>query len=207
MGYLKKTIGNFENIVLNSLYEKLQDIYEQRREESLRKQCYCDKDVHFLEQAKIINERNIGSIRIGSGSYIRGEIHTFGRSGKISIGKECYIGEGTRIWSAKEVTIGNRVMIAHNCNIIDNDTHPFDSKLRNRQFHQIVTRGQPCIDLNEKKIEIEDDAWIAANCTILKGHRIGKGAIIGIGTIVNRDIPDYCLAYGNPLIIKQMEKD
>lgn len=41
------------------------------------------------------------------------------------------------------------------------------------------------------KIVVEDDVWIGANATILPGVRIGRGAIIGAGTVVNQDVPPY----------------
>lgn len=96
-------------------------------------------------------------------------------------------------------------MISHQCNIIDNDTHPKHSELRYKQFKAIVSRGNPRIDLNGKRIIIEDDVLICANCIILKGHTIGKRSIVGAGSIVDRDIPSDCIAYGNPLRIKKLE--
>lgn len=191
--------------ILNKLYDKLEGIHKRRKESELRSYCVCKGKVHFFDTTKIVNERNRASIKIGQGSYIRGEIHTFGISGEVKIGEDCFVGEDTRIWSAKGIEIGDRCLISHQCNIIDNDTHPKDSKARYRQFKAIVSKGNPRIDLNGKKIVIEDDVLICANCIILKGCKIGKRSIIGAGTVVNRDIPSDCIAYGNPLIIKELE--
>lgn len=47
-------------------------------------------------------------------------------------------------------------------------------------------------------IVIEDDVWIGANATIVGGVTIGKGSIIGAGSVVTRDIPSGVIAYGNP---------
>lgn len=53
-----------------------------------------------------------------------------------------------------------------------------------------VARG-PCV--------IESDAWIGANAIILPGcRRIGYGAIVGAGSIVTRDVPDFTIVAGNP---------
>ncbi|RFA25156.1 hypothetical protein CAI21_19880 [Alkalilimnicola ehrlichii] len=45
---------------------------------------------------------------------------------------------------------------------------------------------------------IEDDVWIGNNCIVLKGVRIGRGAIVGAGAVVTKDVPAYCIVGGNP---------
>lgn len=55
------------------------------------------------------------------------------------------------------------------------------------------------------KIIVGDDVWIGANSTILGGVKIGKCCIIGANSLVNKDIPDYSLAYGSPIrVIKDI---
>lgn len=49
-----------------------------------------------------------------------------------------------------------------------------------------------------KPITIEDDVWIGANATVCGGVTIGKGSIIGAGSVVNKDIPPGVIAVGNP---------
>lgn len=48
------------------------------------------------------------------------------------------------------------------------------------------------------KIKIEDNVFVGANSTILPNVRIGKNSIIGAGSIVTKDVPDNCVAVGNP---------
>ncbi|MCH5230081.1 MAG: hypothetical protein J1F12_08850 [Muribaculaceae bacterium] len=52
-------------------------------------------------------------------------------------------------------------------------------------------------DIN-KDVIIEEDVWIGANVTLLPGISIGRGAIIGACSLVNKDIPPYAIAVGNP---------
>lgn len=52
--------------------------------------------------------------------------------------------------------------------------------------------------LTSKPITIEDDVWIGANATICGGVTIGKGSIIGAGSVVTKDIPSGVIAAGNP---------
>ena len=49
-----------------------------------------------------------------------------------------------------------------------------------------------------KPITIEDDCWIASNVVVCGGVTIGKGCVIGAGSVVTRDIPPRSLAAGNP---------
>ncbi|MDB0601493.1 acyltransferase [Tenacibaculum maritimum] len=61
---------------------------------------------------------------------------------------------------------------------------------------------------NKAPIVIKDDVWIGANAIILKGITIGKGAVIGAGSVVTKDVPDYAVAVGNPAkVVKYRKKD
>lgn len=58
----------------------------------------------------------------------------------------------------------------------------------------------------EKPVIIEDDVWIGARVIILPGVRIGKGAVIGAGSVVTKSVPDYAVVGGNPASILKMRK-
>lgn len=138
-------------------------------------------------------------ISIAAHSIIKGELLVFPHGGQISIGSWCYVGEGSRLWSGAAISVGDRVMISHNVNVFDNFTHPLSPNLRHRHFRHISERGHPAdIDLGDAPVTIQDDAWISASATILRGVTIGAGAIIGAGSVVTRDIPPLCIAAGNP---------
>lgn len=55
------------------------------------------------------------------------------------------------------------------------------------------------VDTSEKII-IGNDVWIGQGVTIIKKHgiRIGNGAVIGAGTLVTKDVPDYAIVVGTP---------
>lgn len=146
-------------------------------------------------------------IIIGSYCHIRGELFVFGHGGEILIGDYCYLGHNSRIWSAKSIRIGDRVLISHNCNIFDNDTHPLDPGERHQQFRQIITSGHPAqIDLKEKEVILEDDVLVGANATILKGVTIGKAAIVAAGSVVTKDVPPWTIVAGNPArVVRQLQ--
>lgn len=59
-----------------------------------------------------------------------------------------------------------------------------------------------------KKVTIKDFVWCGANVTILPGVTIGEGCIIGAGSVVTQNIPDYAIAAGNPAkVIKYRDVD
>lgn len=181
-----------------------------RRKLGVPKDCIMAPGVVLYDSAIIINNLHDASrITIGACTHVKGELLTFGHGGKIAIGEFCFIGEQTRIWSAKEITLGDRVLISHNVNIFDNDTHPVNPQARHEQFKQIITTGQPkSIDLKERPVIIADDVLVGCNSIILSGVSIGKGAIVGAGSVVTRDIPPYTIVAGNPAkVIREIPED
>lgn len=158
----------------------------------------------FHQESRVFNlQNNRTRIKVGRYTHIRGELLVFAHGGSIEIGDYCYVGESSRIWSANNIRIGNRVLIAHNVNIHDNNAHPRDAEERHRQQVHIITKGHPTEQpgLNEKPVLVSDDAWIGFNATVLKGVTIGKGAIVGACSVVTKDVPDHAIVAGNPAVI------
>ena len=59
--------------------------------------------------------------------------------------------------------------------------------------------GHPSeINLNEIQVTIEDDVWIGCQSVILRGITVGRGAIVGAGSIVTKDVPAWTIVAGNP---------
>lgn len=84
------------------------------------------------------------------------------------------------------VHIGNAVFIAPGT-VISCAGHAMDP----------VQRGKLAVGVSAP-INIEDDVWIGANCTICPGVTIGRGSVIGAGSTVVRDIPPGVVAMGTP---------
>lgn len=144
-------------------------------------------------------QRRADSIQLGEECIVQGQLLVFAHGGSIVIGDHCFIGENSRIWSGAQVTIGNRVLIAHDVNIFDNDTHPFEPGERHRHYLAIKHVGHPGdIDLGDRPVSIEDDVWIAAKAIVLKGVTIGRGAVVAAGAVVTKDVPSNVVVAGNP---------
>jgi acetyltransferase-like isoleucine patch superfamily enzyme len=165
-----------------------------------RATCDLAKDAVLLPAARILNASGVSEhICIGRRSLIEGELFVFAHGGRISIGESCFIGPGSRVWSAGSIEIGNRVLISHNVNIFDSLTHPLSPRLRHAQFQEIASTGHPkSIELAEEPVNIGDDVWIGAGATILKGVSIGACAIVGACAVVTRDVPAATIVAGNP---------
>jgi acetyltransferase-like isoleucine patch superfamily enzyme len=81
------------------------------------------------------------------------------------------------------------VKIADLCFICDNSGHPLDS----------LKRREKGVDLEDiRPVVIEDDVWLASRVIVLPGVRIGRGSVVGAGSVVTKDVPAFCLAAGNP---------
>jgi acetyltransferase-like isoleucine patch superfamily enzyme len=108
----------------------------------------------------------------------------------LRVGDRCIIGGDTVISVNKEVVIEDDVMISTDCRISDNDGHPRDAELR--------ATYAPLQERDMQPVLIRRYAWIGNGAHIRKGVTIGEGAIIGANSVVISNIPDYCVAMGNP---------
>ncbi|MCC6253165.1 MAG: acyltransferase [Bacteroidia bacterium] len=142
------------------------------------------------------------NIIIGNNSHIRGTLLIFGYGGKISIGNDCYIGDGSRVWSGQEVIIGNDVLIAHHVGIVDTQAHEINANERAQRYKELVAEGswKDKGSIETSPIIIKDKAWISFNSIILKGVTIGEGAIVAAGSVVTKDVEPYTLVGGNPAV-------
>ncbi len=110
---------------------------------------------------------------------------------RIEIGENTRI-HGTCIHAYNKIQIGKNCLIAANTNIIDGNGH--ELSMENPQNRINTTDcGKPII--------IEDNVWVAANCIILGGSKIGSGAIITAGSIVKGTVPPKSIFGGNPAIL------
>ena len=163
----------------------------------------------FYAEAIVNNPSgNKANITIGNNTHVRGMLNVFAYGGEISIGENCYIGDYSRIWSGEKITIGNDVLISHNVNIIDTNSHETDAIERSERYMDLLKNGhwRDKGSILTAPIIIKDYVWISFNATILKGVTIGEGAIVAANAVVVKDVPDYTLVVGNPaMVIKNLK--
>jgi acetyltransferase-like isoleucine patch superfamily enzyme len=105
--------------------------------------------------------------------------------------------------------VGNHVLIAHNVNIVDTNSHEIPHIERAERYIELITKGYPVekASIQTAPITIEDYVWISFNATILKGVTIGKGAIVAAGAVVTKDVPPFTIVAGNPaVVVKTLEE-
>lgn len=131
--------------------------------------------------------RNQGHISIGErlvmlGDTVRCELVSQ-PGGRIDIGDRVFINYGCSISAHSQVRIGHGCQIGQYVLIMDNDYHtPGD----------LQTMPEPA------PIEIGDEVWIGARAIVLKGVRIGSGAVIAAGSVVTRDVAAHSVVAGVP---------
>nr|WP_244516089.1 DapH/DapD/GlmU-related protein [Halomonas daqiaonensis] len=85
------------------------------------------------------------------------------------------------------VKIGDRVLVGYRTQILSSNHMIPDNKGR------IFGAGH-----SYAPVEIEDDVWIGANCVILPGVKIGRGAVVAASSIVTKDVSSFSVVGGNP---------
>ena len=141
-------------------------------------------------------------VQIGDGTYIWHYVQVRPHA---SIGSECNIGRG--VFIDRGVTVGSRVKIQNYVSVYEGVT------LEDGVFigpHAVFTNDKmPRAVTPEMKLKSADDweivptlvkrgAAIGANAVIVCGVTIGEWAMIGAGSVVTKDVPDYALVVGNP---------
>jgi acetyltransferase-like isoleucine patch superfamily enzyme len=122
---------------------------------------------------------------------------TWAAGSRISIGADVGM-TGGAIVAQTAVTIGDRVFIGANSTITDTDFHPLDPDIR---------RARPT-DGASRPVVIEDDAFIGMHTLILKGAHIGRGAVVGAGSVVHGHVPAGEIYAGNPAVfVRRVRED
>jgi acetyltransferase-like isoleucine patch superfamily enzyme len=166
----------------------------------LRRYCRAADDAEFTPQTLIHNPFARETIRIGSRSLFMGEINILADGAKVRIGDWCFVGPGAKMWAMESIDVGDRVFISHGVQLFDNNSHSLSAGERHARFKELRTVGQHLTPeaVVHRAISIEDDVWIGFNCAIMKGVTIGRGAIVGAGSVVTHDVSAYEVVVGNP---------
>ncbi|RCU43294.1 galactoside O-acetyltransferase [Corallincola holothuriorum] len=139
-----------------------------------RKFSHCGKNVIF---DPLSSEFSYGTISLGNNVFIAPQAWFRSDRGRIDIADDVMFGPKVQIYGGNHIfdVIGKKM----------NENHK-------DIYHQ------------DKNVSIEPDVWVGGGSIILSGVTIGRGAIIGAGSVVTRNVPAYSIAAGNPCrIIKR----
>lgn len=154
----------------------------------------------IVPRARIIRRpayiRGTGRIRIGpgftSGPGLR--IDCFGDTASVVIGAQVQFNDYVHIGSRASVEIGDRVLIASSVFISDHN-HGFYGDSPQHSSPLVPPAQRPYQHI---PVKIEDDVWLGEHVCVLPGVHIGKGAIVGAGSVVTSAVPAYTICVGVP---------
>ena len=93
-----------------------------------------------------------------------------------------------------ELTVPSDHVVA-STGTLSNAKSVLTSQQRRRYEHAKSEYDQPVLI---DPVVIEDDVWIGMHCTLLPGVTIGRGAVVGAGSLVTNDLPPGMICYGSP---------
>ena len=103
----------------------------------------------------------------------------------IEVGKNFFANYNCTLLDVAKIKIGNNCQMAPNVAIYTAG-HPVHPVSRNSAYEY------------GKEVTIGDNVWLGGNTVVCPGVHIGSNVVIGAGSVVTKDIPDWCIAAGNP---------
>jgi acetyltransferase-like isoleucine patch superfamily enzyme len=144
----------------------------------------CGRNVKFEDYAEIHGLCSEGlvfgdNVTISRGVMIRPSSYYGGDYGHgLVMGDHSSIGPYGYVGCSGKITIGKNMMFGPKCSLFAENHNFSDTRTK------IKSQG-----VNQKGISGEDDCWIGSNVVILDGFTIGKGSVIGAGTLITKDVP------------------
>lgn len=165
-------------------------------------------DIGVRRDTALIVEGDDNVVEVAEGARLAMNIVVRGRNNRVRIDKGCYlhgfgnligdgaslfVGEGTtmvqgsiQLHEPTSVTIGKDCMISSQVYISVSDIHPIFDRESGRRIN------------HPRAVDIGDHVWLGLRAMVLKGARIGDGAIVAAGTLVSGEVPAHALVAGFP---------
>ena len=164
----------------------------------------------FFKKSRLIrlpfDIRNKHLIDLGEGLTTgfgcRIEVHPIQASSKkicIKFGKNVQMNDYVHIAASEKIVIGNNVLLASKIFISDLNHGNYSFNYEQDSPNSIPSERA----IHTNPIIIEDNVWIGESVSILGGVIVGHGSIIGCNSVVTKSVPAYCIAAGNPAVIKK----
>lgn len=168
---------------------------------SIGKGCFIEKDVRLLVPRRIFLGQRV---MVGEGCFLdantpqgrivlhddvwlsRGSYIVVGQ-GEVVIDPMSYIGHRCLMYGTSSIHVGRDALLANDVQLICGN-HTFAR--RDIPIRSQPTEGQPIV--------VEDDVWLGASAIVLGGVTVGRGSVVGAGSVVTRSLPPYSIARGVP---------
>ncbi len=144
-----------------------------------------------------IRQKKKCRVTIGSHSMVNGNVMFEREGASVQIGDNTFIG-GSDLICSKKITVGNDVLIAWGCTVVDHNSHAMQFSLRKKDVSEWMAGRKDWTHVAQKEVVICDKSWIGFNSIILKGVVVGEGAIVGAGSVITKDVPPWTIVGGNP---------
>ena len=123
----------------------------------------------------------------------------FGKSDNAFVNPPFYCDYG------KHIEVGKNFFANYNCTLIDVAKIKIGDNCMMAPNVSVYTAGHPVHPVSRnsayeygKEVTIGDNVWLGGNTVVCPGVHIGSNVVIGAGSVVTKDIPDWCVAAGNP---------
>ncbi len=176
----------FAGLIFDPRKKELKDIKHKAHEACRR---YNGMDEYDPDRLPIIKEI-IGGI--GKTYYFQGPVQ-FNYGSHTYIGENFFANFNLTVMDDARIYIGDNVCFGPNVSLMATN-HPLIAEER----MGVNEDGSTTMAEFAEEIHIGNNVWIACNATVIGGVTIGDNAVIGAGSVVTKDIPAGCLAYGHP---------
>jgi acetyltransferase-like isoleucine patch superfamily enzyme len=149
----------------------------------------CVLDDNVVLDAK--GEKNEG-LRLGDNVYIGRNTILSCKEGSITIGDYTNIAANCSLLAETEITLGQYCFLAGHCFLVAGGNHSFNDVSRPIMFQPSVSKGG---------IRLGDDVWLGAGVIVLDGASIGRGAVVGAGSVVTGSLPEYAVAVASRRLV------
>ena len=149
------------------------------------------QDLNFDTELAI---KNKGRISLGKRTTAFRRVTLVANGGNLKFGNFVFLNRNCIVIALHQITIGNSCIFGPGVTIYDHD-HKFS--------YDGIIPGK----YSTSPVIIEDNCWIGANATILRGTHIGEGCVIGAGTVVKGEIPPHSIVTSNREMVIKPIKD